>query len=156
VRHDVTFPLYVEVEQISIWPVLHRRFTIIRPGWQPPDQRAWRHHMLGLAKRQGQDLPGFHSEDTGDPEIIRNPKATGERSIPSAPVLQTRQALCRNAVFRLSPAAQARHQGRPIFNTYGRVCTPTTAGWSATSSSSHSRRGLTIYGDGARRAAPAT
>jgi hypothetical protein len=35
-RHDVTFPLYVEVDETITWPARPRRFTISTTRCRPP------------------------------------------------------------------------------------------------------------------------
>ena len=85
-RHDVTFPLYVEVDEIfnlacpaspihyQVDPVQTTKTSVIGAI-----------NMLGLAKRlKAKILQTSTSEVYGDPSFILRPKNTGGTSIPSA------------------------------------------------------------------------
>ena len=114
-RHDVTFPLYVEVDEIYNLACPASPDPLpVRPGADDEDQRARRdqHARAGQAGA-GQDLPGL------DPRGLRRPGGAsaargllGQRQ-PDRPALLLRrgQALRRDAVLRLPPPAQAADQG---------------------------------------------
>jgi UDP-glucuronate decarboxylase len=79
-RHDVTFPLYVEVDRIFnlAYPTL--RFTTSLIRCRPTKTSVHGAiNMLGLAKRvKARILQASTSEVYGDPELHPNRKATGE------------------------------------------------------------------------------
>ena len=114
-RHDITFPLYVEVDEIynlacPASPV-HYQYD---PVQTTKTSVIGAINMLGLAKRIGAKiLQASTSEVYGDPD-----RASADRGLPrqrqsarSARLLRRRQALRRDAVLRLSPPAQDAHQG---------------------------------------------
>ena len=122
-RHDVTFPLYVEVDEI---------FNLACPAspihyqHDPVQTTKTSVHgainMLGLAKRLGAKIfQASTSEVYGDPTIHpQTEDYRGQRqSDRTARMLRRRQALRRNPVLRLLSAAQAAHSVARIFNTYG-------------------------------------
>jgi nucleoside-diphosphate-sugar epimerase len=58
-RHDITFPLYVEVDEIYNLPRLADPLSI-RPGADHQDQRAWGHQHAGAGQTaQDQDPAGL-------------------------------------------------------------------------------------------------
>ena len=114
-RHDVTFPLYVEVDQIYN---LACPASPIHYQHDPVQTTKTSVHgainMLGLAKRVGaRILQASTSEVYGDP--ARPPAARGLLGPrqPDRPALLLRrgQALRRDAVLRLPPPAPAADQG---------------------------------------------
>jgi UDP-glucuronate decarboxylase len=113
-RHDVTFPLYVEVDEIYN---LACPASPIHYQHDPVQTTKTSVHgainMLGLAKRvRAKILQASTSEVYGDPAVHPQPKPTGATSTPSASrLLRRRQALRRNPVLRLPPPAQAADQG---------------------------------------------
>ena len=122
-RHDVSFPLYVEVDEIYN---LACPASPIHYQYDPVQTTKTSVHgainMLGLAKRlRAQDLPGL------DLRGLRRPVGpSADRGLPGqrqpdrpARLLRRRQALRRDAVLRLSPPAQLRIKVARIFNTYG-------------------------------------
>ncbi len=115
VRHDVTFPLYVEVDEIYN---LACPASPIHYQHDPVQTTKTSVHgainMLGLAKRvRAKIFQASTSEVYGDPAI--HPQVEeywgNVNPIGTAFVLRRRQALRRNAVLRLPPPAQAAHQG---------------------------------------------
>ena len=116
-RHDVTFPLYVEVNRIfnlacPASPV-HYQFDPVQTTKTSVHGAI---NMLGLAKRvKARILQASTSEVYGDPEVHPQPEELlGQRqSDRHSQLLRRGQALRRNAVFRLPPPAQHRHQGHP-------------------------------------------
>ena len=115
-RHDITFPLYVEVDEIynlacPASPV-HYQFD---PVQTTKTSVIGAINMLGLAKRVGAKiLQASTSEVYGDPTV--HPQTEDYRGnvnpLGPARLLRRGQALRRDAVLRLSPPAQDAHQGR--------------------------------------------
>ena len=82
-RHDVTFPLYVEVDEIYN---LACPASPIHYQWDPVQTTKISVHgainMLGLAKRvKAKILQASTSEVYGDPEVHPSPRAIRARSI---------------------------------------------------------------------------
>ena len=114
IRHDVTFPLYVEVDEI---------FNLACPAspihYQHDPVQTTKTcvvgaiNMLGLAKRLGaRILQASTSEVYGDPHVHPQPEAyRGLSTFGSPRLLRRGKTLRRDPVFRLSPPAWARHQG---------------------------------------------
>ena len=114
-RHDITFPLYVEVDEIynlacPASPIHYQ----LDPVQTTKTSVHGAINMLGLAKRvKAQDPQASTSEVYGDPD---DPSAArgllGPRqSDRPALLLRRGQALRRDAVLRLSPPASAADQG---------------------------------------------
>jgi hypothetical protein len=85
-RHDVTFPLYVEVDASTTWPARRRP---IHYQFDPVQTTKTSVHgainMLGLAKRvKARILQASTSEVYGDPRCTRRPRTTGATSTRSA------------------------------------------------------------------------
>ena len=139
-RHDVTFPLYVEVDEIynlacPASPV-HYQFDPVQTTKTSVHGAI---NMLGLAKRvkahdpAGLDQRGLRRPDR--PSAARG--LLGQRQ-PDRParLLRRGQALRRDPVLRLPPPAQAARSRSCASSTpTARACTPTTAAWCPTSSS---------------------
>ena len=114
-RHDVTFPLYVEVDEIynlacPASPVHYQH----DPVQTTKTSVHGAINMLGLAKRvKARILQASTSEVYGDPEVHPQPEGYwgSVNPIGVAQLLRRRQALRRNAVLRLPPPAPLRHQG---------------------------------------------
>ncbi len=114
-RHDVTFPLYVEVDEIynlacPASPV-HYQFDPVQTTKTSVHGAI---NMLGLAKRvKAKILQASTSEVYGDPEVHPQTESYwGPRQPDRDPLLLRRgQALRRDPVFRLPPPAQLAHQG---------------------------------------------
>ncbi len=90
-RHDVTFPLYVEVDEIYnlACPAspIHYQFDPVQTTKTSVHGAI---NMLGLAKRlKAKILQASTSEVYGDPMCIREPKIIGAWSIPSVLVPAT-------------------------------------------------------------------
>ena len=94
IRHDVTFPLYVEVDQIynlacPASPIHYQR----DPVQTTKTSVHGAINMLGLAKRvKAKILQASTSEVYGDPTFIRRPRITGAMSIRSARAPATTKA----------------------------------------------------------------
>ena len=140
IRHDVTFPLYVEVDEIynlacPASPVHYQH----DPVQTTKTSVHGAINMLGLAKRlRAKILQASTSEVYGDPECSSADRGLlGQRQSDRSPLLLRRgQALRRDAVLRLLPPAQdAKSRWRGSSTPTGRACIPTTAGWCPTSSS---------------------
>ena len=139
-RHDVTFPLYVEVDEIYN---LACPASPIHYQHDPVQTTKTSVHgainMLGLAKRAArQDLPGLDQRGlrrSHGPSADR--RLLGQRqSDRPALLLRRGQALRRDAVLRLPPPAQAAtSRSRASSTPTGRACIPMTGAWSRTSSS---------------------
>jgi UDP-glucuronate decarboxylase len=121
-RHDVTLPLFVEVDRIfnlacPASPV-HYQFDPVQTTKVSVHGAI---NMLGLARRmKGRSCQASTSEVYGDPRSIRRPRTTGAGSTRSAARLLRRgQALRRDPVLRLLAAAPAEIKVARIFNTYG-------------------------------------
>jgi nucleoside-diphosphate-sugar epimerase len=139
-RHDVTFPLYVEVDEIYnlACPAspIHYQFDLVQTTKTSVIGAI---NMVGLAKRVGAKiLQSSTSEVYGDPTVHpQTEDYRGERQPARPPrLLRQRQALRRDPVLRLPPTAQGADQrGTHRSTPTTPACTPTTAGWSPTSSS---------------------
>ena len=132
-RHDVTFPLYVEVDEIYN---LACPASPIHYQHDPVQTTKTSVHgainMLGLAKRTGAKiLQASTSEVYGDPEVHPQRGIWGQRqSDRPALLLRRRQALRRDAILRLPPPAwAARSRWRASSIPMARACTRTTGGW---------------------------
>ena len=153
-RHDITFPLYVEVDEIynlacPASPVHYQH----DPVQTTKTSVHGAINMLGLAKRlRCKILQASTSEVYGDPEVHPQPEdLLGPRqSDRPALLLRRGQALRRDAVLRLPPPAQAAgSRSRASSIRMGRACTETTGGWCRTSSCRRCRgEPITLYGDG--------
>ena len=115
VRHDVTFPLYLEVDEIYN---LACPASPIHYQHDPVQTTKTRVHgainMLGLAKRlRCRIFQASTSEVYGDPSVHPQTEAYWGNVNPIGirVLLRRRQALRGDAVLRLPPPAQARHQG---------------------------------------------
>ncbi len=111
VRHDVTFPLYLEVDEIYnlACPAspIHYQFDPVQTTKTSVHGAI---NMLGLAKRiKAKIFQASTSEVYGDPAGASAARVLlGPCQPQRHPVLLRRgQALRRDALFRLSPAAQA-------------------------------------------------
>ena len=138
-RHDVTFPLYVEVDEIfnlacPASPV-HYQFD---PVQTTKTSVIGAINMLGLAKRlKVKILQASTSEIYGDPEIHPQTEEYwgNVNPIGIAIVLRRSQAMCGDAVFRLSAAAQpARSRSCASSTPTAPACTPMMGGWCRISS----------------------
>ena len=154
-RHDVTFPLYVEVDQIyhlacPASPVFYQR----DPVQTTKTCVVGSINMLGLAKRLGAPiLLASTSEVYGDPAVHPQPESYWGNVNPiGLRSCYDEGKRCAETLFfdyhrqHELPIKVAR-----IFNTYGPRMRPTTAAWCRTSSSrrcaaSRSR----IFGDGSQ------
>ena len=156
IRHDVTFPLYVEVDEIyhlacPASPIYYQRDPV-------QTTKTCVHgsiNMLGLAKRLGREiLLASTSEVYGDPAV--HPQAEtywGNVNPIGVRSCYDEGKRCAETLFfdyyrqHALPIKVAR-----IFNTYGpEHAARTTAGWCPTSSSRRcAGEPLTVYGDGSQ------
>jgi UDP-glucuronate decarboxylase len=137
-RHDVTFPLYVEVDEIYnlACPAspIHYQFDPVQTTKTSVHGAI---NMLGLAKRvKAKIFQASTSEVYGDPRPPAAGRATGATSTPSARACYDEGKRCAETLFfdyhrQHGCASRWRGSSTPT----GRACTPTTAGWSPTSSS---------------------
>ena len=153
-RHDVTFPLYVEVDEIYnlACPAspIHYQFDPVQTTKTSVHGAI---NMLGLAKRvKAKILQASTSEVYGDPEVHPQTESYWGRVNPigAAILLRRGQALRRDAVLRLLAPAPAADQGCCGSSTPTvRACIQTMAGWSRISSFRRCKgEDITIYGDG--------
>ena len=140
-RHDVTFPLYVEVDEIYnlACPAapIHYQFDPVQTTKTSVHGAI---NMLGLAKRvKAKILQASTSEVYGDPEVhpqvesywghvnpigIRSCYDEGKRCAETLSSTTTASTSCASRC-------------RASSTLTGRACIPTTAAWSRTSSSRH-------------------
>ncbi len=154
IRHDVTFPLYVEVDEIynlacpaSPIHYQHDPVQTTKTSRARRDQHAGTRQAGARADLAGVDQRGVRRP--AGPSADRG--LLGQRQSDRHPlVLRRGQALRRDAVLRLSPPAQAaRSRSRGSSTPTARGCIPTTAASCPTSSCRRCRNEpITIYGDG--------
>ncbi len=116
-RHDVTFPLYVEVDEIyhlacPASPIFYQR----DPVQTTKTSVVGSINMLGLAKRtKARILLSSTSEVYGDPTVHPQPETYWGHVNPigTRVVLRRGQALRRDAVLRLPAPARHADQGGP-------------------------------------------
>ena len=117
-RHDVTWPLYVEVDEIYN---LACPASPIHYQWDPVQTTKTSVHgainMLGLAKRvKAKILQASTSEVYGDPDVHPQPESYWGKVNPTSTFLLRRgEALRRNPIFRLSSTKRCPNQGGPYF-----------------------------------------
>ena len=145
IRHDITFPLYIEVDEIYN---LACPASPIHYQNDPVQTTKVNVHgsinMLGLAKRvKARILQASTSEVYGDPSVTLRPRTTGATSTPSARAPATTRASAAPRRCSSTTTASTSWTSRWCGSSTptGRACTPTTAGSSATSSCRRSRPG---------------
>ncbi len=154
-RHDVTFPLYVEVDEIYnlACPAspIHYQFDPVQTTKTSVHGAI---NMLGLAKRVKAKI--LQASTSRGLRRSRGASAGGgllgaRQPDRAALVLRRGQALRRDAVLRLPPPARAAHQGARIFNTYGPRMHPND-GRVVSNFIVQALKGepITIYGDGSQ------
>ena len=159
-RHDVTFPLYVEVDEIYnlACPAspIHYQFDPVQTTKTSVHGAI---NMLGLAKRPARrSFRPRHPRSTATRRASADRGLLGQREPGRASVLLRRgQALRRDAVLRLSPPACLRIKVARIFNTYGPRMHPND-GRVVSNFIVQALRGepITIYGDGRQTRSSAT
>ena len=132
-RHDVTFPLYVEVDEIYNLACPASPSITSTIGADHQDQCAGR--STCWASRNGSKAGIFQASTSGSTAIrrcIRSRRLLGQRESDRSAVLllRRRQALRGDAVLRLPPPARAstsRLRGSSAPTVRG--CIPTMAGW---------------------------
>jgi UDP-glucuronate decarboxylase len=137
-RHDVTFPLYVEVDQIYN---LACPASPIHYQHDPVQTTKTSVHgainMLGLAKRlrAGSSRPP-PARSTATRPCTRRSKPTGATSTPSASAAATTKASAapKPCSSTTTASTRCRSRWRASSTPTARACTPTTAASSATSS----------------------
>jgi len=135
VRHDVTFPLYIEVDQIFNLAARHRRFIISTTGTDHEDQRACAINMLGLAKRlRATIFQASTSEVYVTRTCIRRWRLLGHVNPIGPRSCYDEGKRCRDFVLRLPSAARAEHQVARFSIPTVRACTRMMGGWSPRSS----------------------
>ena len=123
-RHDVTFPLYVEVDEIyNLACPASPDALPVRPGADHQDQRARRHQHAGPGQaRQGADPAGLDQRGLwrpGRPPADR--RATGATSIrsASAPATTKASAAPKRCSSTTTASTASTSRSSRIFNTYG-------------------------------------
>ena len=155
-RHDVTFPLYVEVDEIYN---LACPASPIHYQHDPVQTTKTSVHgainMLGLAKRvKAKILQASTSEVYGDPHDAPAARGVLGQRQPDRPALLLRrgQALRRDAVLRLPPPARPAHQGGAHLQHLRAAHAPQRRPRGVATSSSRRCKGepITLYGDGSQ------
>ena len=155
-RHDVTFPLYVEVDEIYN---LACPASPIHYQYDPVQTTKTSVHgainMLGLAKRAAapRSCRRRPPRSTATPTCIRRPRTTGATSIRSAraPATTRASAAPRRCSSTIGASTGCASRWRASSTPTARACIRTTAGWCRTSSCRRcSGEDITIYGDGAQ------
>jgi UDP-glucuronate decarboxylase len=138
-RHDVTFPLYVEVDEIYnlACPAspIHYQFDPVQTTKTSVHGAI---NMLGLAKRvKAKIFQASTSEVYGDPEVHPSARTTGAASTPSgcAPATTRASAAPRRSSSTTAASTPCASRSHASSTPMAPRCTPTTAGWSPTSSS---------------------
>jgi UDP-glucuronate decarboxylase len=138
VRHDVTFPIYLEVNQIynlacAASPI-HYQFDPVQTTKSSVHGAI---NMLGLAKRtRARILQASTSEVYGDPDMHPQPESYWGRVNPIGPraCYDEGKRCAETLFFDYHRQHQLLIKVARIFNTYGPRCTRTTAAWCRTSS----------------------
>ena len=113
-RHDVTFPLYVEVDEIYNFACpaspIHYQFDPVQTTKTSVHGAI---NMLGLCKRlKAKILQASTSEIYGDPTVHPQPEGYWGNVNPiGLRSCYDEGKLCRNAILWLPPAVQTAHQG---------------------------------------------
>ena len=139
IRHDVTFPLYVEVDEIYN---LACPASPIHYQYDPVQTTKTSVHgainMLGLAKRvQGEDPAGLDQRGLRRPAVHPQPRTTGATSIRSAcaPATTKASAAPRRCSSTTTASTSCGSRSRASSTPTARACIRTTAAWCPTSSS---------------------
>ena len=143
-RHDVTFPLYVEVDEIYnlACPAspIHYQFDPVQTTKTSVHGAI---NMLGLAKRrEGEDPAGLDQRGVRRPaRASADARTTGATSIRSAraPATTRASAAPRRCSSTTAASIDCASRWHASSTPTARACTPTTAGWCRTSSSRRSR-----------------
>ena len=154
-RHDVTFPLYVEVGR-DLQPRLPGSPDplSVRSGADHQDQRARRDQHAGARQAaQGADPAGLDlARSTATRKSIRSRRATGAGSIRSASAAATTRASAapRRCFSTTSASTSCDIKVVRIFNTYGPRMHPERRARGVSNFIVQALRGedITIYGDG--------
>nr|WP_199899161.1 GDP-mannose 4,6-dehydratase [Sneathiella glossodoripedis] len=133
IRHDVTFPLYVEVDEIynlacPASPVHYQH----DPVQTTKTSVHGAINMLGLAKRlNAKILQASTSEIYGDPEVHpQTEDYRGRVNILGPRACYDEGKRCAETLFHdYHIQHNLRIKIMRIFNTYGPTCIPTMAGW---------------------------
>ena len=123
-RHDVTFPLYVEVDQIYNLACPASPDPLpVRPGADDQDQRARgdQHAGPGQAGEGARSCRPRPARSTATPRSTRRPRTTGATSTRSGPAPATTRASAARRRCSSTTTASTASTSRwsRIFNTYG-------------------------------------
>ena len=153
IRHDVTFPLFVEVDQIfhlacPASPVHYQR----DPVQTTKTAVHGSINMLGLAKRTGaRILLTSTSEVYGDPLVHPQSEDYWGNVNPIGPrLLRRRKTSRRNTVLRLSPSTRSRYQSCSTIQCWPRMHPNDGRVVSNFVVSALKAESLTVYGDGSQ------
>ena len=155
-RHDVTFPLYVEVDEIYnlACPAspIHYQFDPVQTTKTSVHRRD-QHARPRQAASKAKIFQASTSEVYGDPRSIRSPRATGATSIRSgrAPATTRASAAPRPCSSTITASTSCAIKVARIFNTYGPRMHPND-GRVVSNFIVQALRGepITIYGDGSQ------
>ena len=155
-RHDVTFPLYVEVDEIYNLACPASPDPLpARPGADDQDQRARRDQHAGPGQAgEGQDPAGLDlARSTATRRCIRRRRTTGATSIRSvrAPATTRASAAPRRCSSTITASTSCEIKVARIFNTYGPRMHPND-GRVVSNFIVQALKGepITIYGDGSQ------
>jgi UDP-glucuronate decarboxylase len=153
-RHDVTFPLYVEVDEIYnlACPAspIHYQFDPVQTTKTSVHGAI---NMLGLAKRVRPIFQASTSEVYGDPEVHPQPRTTGATSTRSAraPATTRASAAPRRCSSTITASTGSTSRSRASSTPTARACIPND-GRVVSNFIVQALRGepITIYGDGSQ------
>ena len=119
-RHDITFPLYVEIDEIFNLACPASPYSLsVRPGADHEDQRGRRHqHARPGQTHARKGVPGLHQRGCmATPTISPQPESYRGNVNPLGPraCYDEGKRLCGDAVFRLSPPARHAREGGAHF-----------------------------------------
>ncbi len=137
-RHDVTFPLYIEVDEIyNLACPASPVYCQIDPVHTTKTSVVGAINMLGLAKRlTAKVFQASTSEVYGDPTVHPQDESYRSNVNPIRPrACYDEGKRCAETLFvDYHRQHRTRIKVMCIFNTYGRACTRTTVAWCRTSS----------------------
>ena len=116
IRHDVTFPLYVEIDEIYnlACPASPDSLSVRSRGHDENERPRGYQHACWRSVPEARSCRPRPARSTEIPPCIRSPRPTGATSIRSdhAPAM-TKESDARNVVLQLPPTEQGASEGRP-------------------------------------------